>query len=94
MDYADMGSLNFATTFLNYLLDVETKLGNNRPNGSILRDFDENFTSPLDASKQTNSPNLKIIESNEAVESSVSSNTTIIGAGKSDSDAIAAEQGS
>ncbi len=49
---------------------------------------------PLDASKQTNSPNLKIIESNEAVESSVSGNTTIIGAGKSNPDAVAAEQGS
>lgn len=93
MDCADMDSLNFATTFLNYMLDLDTNMGSGRPNGSILKDFDESWTSPLDANKQTDSPYLKIVESNEGVESSVHSDTTCIGGGKSNPSAVNAEQG-
>ena len=85
MDKADKESLTFVTTFLNYLLDLDNALPEDtRPNGSILFDFDKDFTTPLDATLESSSDTLKIVESNKHVESSVSSDTAQIGGGKSD----------
>ncbi len=87
MQRADIESLSFVQAYLNYLLDVENGLPTGvRPNGSILFDLNKNYVTPLDSTKETSSDSLKIVESNEMVESSVRSDEAQIGGGKSDPD--------
>lgn len=68
----DDDSLDFCVTFLNYMLDLESD-GTREygANGSILRDFDEDYASPLDAEKTAESDLYKIEGSNDYVDSTV-----------------------
>lgn len=79
-------SAQFVCTFLNYMhalaLDPSRT---NLPNGSMLFGFDEDFTSPLDPSKDAASEAYKIVDSNTAVESTVPDSTALAGGGKSQS---------
>ena len=52
-------------------------------NGSILFDYDADFTIPLDPDKQDSADFFKIADSNTYVESSVKSDTGAIGGGAS-----------
>ncbi len=68
----DEASLQFTTTFLNYLVALEKTMGQDeKPNGSILMDFYSDF--------------LQIVESNEMVESTVPNEVALAGGGKSES---------
>ena len=74
---------HFTVHFLNCMLDLEGQKGREfRPNSSILFDLDADFSLPLDPEKESTSDILQIIDSNEFVESNVSSSTVDIGAGK------------
>ena len=85
----DEASLYFVLPFLNYMrsLEKEKEQGkrSNLPNGSILFEFNDDFNVPLDfdLSKQWTSDNLKIVESNRFVESTVPSSVALAGGGKS-----------
>lgn len=63
-----------------------------RPNGSILFELNTNFVTPLDSTKKSSSDSIKIVESNEMVESSVRSDEAQISGGKSDPDQAAGGQ--
>ena len=70
----DEGSLNFCVDFLNYMLAVTTERGQegNAANGSILFDFDRDFTSPLDWNLEGVESDLyQILDYNDYVFSSV-----------------------
>ncbi len=83
----DPQSTAFVTDFINYMTAVEKTLPNgSKPNGSILFDFNKDFASPLDPTKKSSSQYYQIVDSNSLVESSVSSNKTNIGGGKSSAD--------
>ena len=83
----DDGSLAFAIDFLNHLQVLSVEPGkNNVANGSILFDFGEDYTTPLDENKDASSDYYQIIESNELEESSVPSDVALQGGGKSDPD--------
>ena len=87
----DDASLQFATTFLNYLVSLENMMGQDKkPNGSILMDFGTELQSPLDGSKEMSSDFLQIVESNELVESTVPNEVALAGGGKSESGSAAA----
>ncbi len=87
----DGDSQQFVNSFLNYMLDIDKKLPENeRPNGSILFDFDKRFTSPLDPTKKSTSPYLQIIERNDYVPSTVKNDTPYIGGGRTDPSKLAA----
>ena len=88
----DDASLQFATTFLNYLVSLENMMGQvKKPNGSILMDFGTELQSPLDGSKELSSDFLRIVESNELVESTVPNEVALAGGGKSASDSVVAD---
>lgn len=78
----DKASLTFVANYLDCLLSYEgtTYI---TPNGSILFDYDADFTMPLDPDKQDSANSFKVVESNTYVESSVSSDTGAIGGGTS-----------
>ena len=81
----------FVVDFLNYMLYVESKLPEGEhPNGSILFDFADRYTSPIGGPEKTTSPYLQIADSNSAIPSTVKSNTPNIGGGKSSLPASAA----
>lgn len=81
----DEDSLEFVNGFLNYMLRLDAGLPEGRhPNGSILFDFDQDYTSPLDTGKESSSEFLKIVNSNCYVKSTVKGDSIDIGAGKSD----------
>ena len=83
----DDESLQFVTTLLNYLLYLDNQLPEGEhPTGSILEDFGRRYSTPLDQSKKTSSDYLKIANANEAIPSTVKSDTAGIGGGKSDPD--------
>ena len=83
-------SLVFVSDFLNYMLALDNQLPTGeRPNGSILFDFNRRFTSPLDSSKEASSDYLQIVDSNSLIPSTVRPNTTQIGGGKSDPNKVA-----
>ncbi len=82
----DEASLQFTTTFLNYLVALEKTMGQDeKPNGSILMDFATDLASPLDGTKDSYSDFLQIVESNEMVESTVPNEVALAGGGKSES---------
>ncbi|MDO4797646.1 MAG: hypothetical protein Q4A01_06470 [Coriobacteriales bacterium] len=84
---ADMESLNFVNTFLNYMLYLDEPLPNDEaPNGSILFDFNKRFDAPIDPNKKSSSEYFKIVESNTVVPSTVKNDTANIGGGKSNPD--------
>ena len=75
----------FVVTFLNYMLYLESKLPEGEhPNGSILFDFADRFTSPIGSPQKSISPYLQIVDKNVCVPSTVKSDTPNIGGGKSD----------
>ena len=78
----DYESLAFVSQYLYCMAQAEVNMGAT-PNGSILFDIDQNFTAPLDVNKTDSADFYKIVESNTAVASSVSSNTGAIGGGLS-----------
>ena len=83
----DIESQTFVTNLLNYFLYLDNQLPDGQhPNGSILQDFDRDYTAPLDASQQSSSDFLKIIDANGYVPSTVSSDTPAIGGGKTNPD--------
>ena len=90
-DYGAGASLEFMTTFLQYLndLDTNTKSGDG-VNGSILFDFQTDFESPLDGSKEATSDYFNIVESNRYVESTVPNEVALAGGGMSRSGTSAA----
>jgi len=80
----DPQSVEFVVDFLNYMNAVEKNLPNGaKANGSILFDFDKNYSTPLDPSQKTSSSFYQIIESNALTPSTVTPDKTAIGAGKS-----------
>jgi len=80
----DDSSIEFVTTFLNYMLALDRADGSGaRPNGSILMDFGSVLPSPLDNMKDAYSDFLNIVESNELVESTVPNEVALSGGGKS-----------
>ena len=91
--YPTSDSLLFVNDFLNYMLYLDNQLPEDEhPNGSILFDFDQRFTLPLDPDKKTSSQFLAIIDSNSMVPSTVKNDTANIGAGKSNPDTVGAEE--
>jgi hypothetical protein len=93
--FGDEASLEFTTTFLNYLVAIENTMGKDEnPAGSILMEFDTKLQSPLDRSKDSYSDFLQIVESNELVESTVPNEVALAGGGKSESGtAVGSEDG-
>ena len=89
----DEASLQFTTTFLNYLVALEKTMGQDeKPNGSILMDFATDLASPLDGAKDSYSDFLQIVESNEMVESTVPNEVALAGGGKSESGTAAGSE--
>ena len=89
----DEASLQFTTTFLNYLVALEKTMGQDeKPNGSILMDFATDLASPLDGTKDSYSDFLQIVESNEMVESTVPNEVALAGGGKSESGTAAGSE--
>ena len=87
----DPNSLEFTTLFLNYMNDIN--YASNREygtNGSILFDFDKDFSTPLDRNKEDNCDSYEIVESSECVASTVSYEEALISGGKSEYDAAQA----
>ena len=83
----DDGSLEFAIDLLNYLQAITVEQGRaDEANGSILFDFNEDYTAPLDENKNASSDFYQIIESNQLEESTVPSDVALQGGGKSDPD--------
>ncbi len=79
----DRQSIEFVVDFINYMTSIEKALPDGRiPNGSILFGFDKDYSTPLDPTQRSSSPLYQIVDSNTMVPSSVSSDTTVIGAGK------------
>ena len=82
----DESSLEFTTTFLNFMLALENaKDQGPKPNGSILMDFDTERQSPLDNTRDSDSSCLQIVEENRYVESTVPNDVALLGDGKSKS---------
>ncbi|MDO4537856.1 MAG: hypothetical protein Q4B54_06800, partial [Coriobacteriales bacterium] len=81
---SDKASLEFMSTFLGYLDSVSTSNGS-RANGSMLFDFDKDFTGPLDNSVNATTDVLAIADKNTAVESTVPNSEALAGGGKSQS---------
>lgn len=86
----DQDSLAFCVDFLNYMQDVAE---NNEkiPNGSILFDFDEDFTTPIDRSVRMDEDNYQIVDSSDYVASTVNPGTPYTDGGKSDASGTAGE---
>ena len=78
----DEASLTFVANYLDCLWSYEGATFVT-PNGSILFDYDADFTMPLDPDKKDSADLFKIVGSNTYVKSSVSSNTGAIGGGTS-----------
>ena len=84
----DETSVAFVVDYLNYLKYVsDLPNRNNQANGSILLPVDVDTVSPLDMTKATSSDYLKIVKSNEVVESTVPDSVALAGGGKSSPDA-------
>ncbi len=82
----DNASIEFVTTFLNYLVAIENTMGQDKkPAGSILMDFGTELDSPLYGTKDSHSDFFQIVESNELVESTVPNEVALAGGGKSES---------
>ena len=79
----DLTSLFFVAQFLDYLHGIEVAENGFIPNGSILFEFDKNFKSPLDSSKDANSDFLTIIKENGFIPSTVPDEVALSGGGKS-----------
>ena len=74
----------FCTDYLNYMLDLNDSGKNkNLPNGSILKDFDQDYTTPLDRTKDATSEFYIITGDNEYIPSTVPNETALTNGGKS-----------
>lgn len=84
-DYDEGASLEFVTTYLNYMKGLEQQTDREfLPNGSILFDFDEDFDTPLDRTKRDATNVYQIVESNTFVTSTVPDDVALAGGGKSE----------
>ena len=74
----------FCTDFLNYMLSIDNNDSfKDYANGSILFDFETDFTTPLDRTKEASSDLYVIIDSNELTDSTVSNDAAMKDGGKS-----------
>ncbi|MDO4850879.1 MAG: hypothetical protein Q4A93_03365 [Actinomycetota bacterium] len=81
-------SLEFVAAFLTYMDDVSSTDGRMfDANGSILSDFDKDFSTPLDRTQTDSTDTLGFVESNTYVDSTVPDETALAGGGKSESSA-------
>jgi hypothetical protein len=78
----DRDSIDFCVDFLNYMRDIG-KNSTYIPNGSILFDFDRDFTSPIDRSLTMESDIYQIVGSSDYVASTVGIAAPHIDGGKS-----------
>lgn len=86
----DDTSLQFITDFLNMMRAHDEDDSNKfYANGSILFDFDLDFDTPLDMTKESSSEFLRIIDDNGMVESTVPSSEALRSGGKSVTGAVA-----
>ena len=77
-------SLEFVTTYLNYLNGLDAHMTNGRGvNGSILFDFSTDYQSPLNSNKEQNSDYFRIVESNRYTPSTVDGSEPYQGGGTS-----------
>ena len=84
-DYDEGASLEFVTTYLNYMKGLEQQTNREfLPNGSILFDFDKDFDTPLDRTKHDAANAYQIAESNTFVTSTVPDDVALAGGGKSE----------
>ncbi len=79
-------SLEFVTAFLAYMDDVSSADGRMfDANGSILFDFDKDFSTPLDRTQTDSTATLGFVESNTYVDSTVPDEAALTGGGRSES---------
>lgn len=79
----DRDSIDFCVDFLNYMQDIG-KNSTYIPNGSILFEFDRDFTTPIDRSITAESEIYRIVGSSDYVASTVEPLTPYIDGGKSE----------
>ena len=80
----DEDSLLFCSDFLNNMLSIDNKESSaHYANGSVLFEFDRDFETPLDRTKEAEYHLYTIADSNQAVESTVPEETAMAGGGKS-----------
>ena len=79
----DRDSIDFCVDFLNYMQDIG-KNSTYIPNGSILFEFDRDFTTPIDRSITAESDIYRIVGSSDYVASTVEPLTPYIDGGKSE----------
>ena len=92
-DFGDPGSLEFTANFLTYMQNLSQEPDRSKPaNGSILFDFEEDFSSPLDSSRVDTSDFYEIVESNNYVESTVPNEVALSSGGKSDLNAFEVQE--
>ena len=84
--YGEESSLTFVTDYLNYMRSMESESKGQKtvPNGSILFDFEMDFSEPIDPNKEASSDFYRIVESNVSIPTTVKNDTPQIGGGKSD----------
>ncbi len=84
--YGEDTSLTFVTDYLNYMRSMESESGGTRkvPNGSIIFDFDLDYSEPIDPNREATSDFYKIVRSNVSIPSTVKNDTTQIGGAKSE----------
>ena len=78
----DRTSLDFVSTLLDYLKSCKGSSERDMPGGSILTDLNQS-RSPIDENKEHFSDTLHIIESKEPTKSTVRSEVSLIGGGRS-----------
>lgn len=84
-DYEEGASLEFVTTYLNYMKGLEQQTDREfLPSGSILFDFEKDFDTPLDRTKRDATGVYQIVESNTFVTSTVPDDVALAGGGKSE----------
>ncbi len=83
-DTGSEASLEFVTTYLNYLNTLDAHMTNGHGvNGSILFDFSTDYQSPLDSNKEQTSDYYRIVGSNSYVPSTVGDSEPYQGGGTS-----------
>ena len=87
----DADSIDFCVCFLNYMQDVASN-NDKIPNGSILFDFDRDFTTPIDRTESTSEDLYRITDSSDYVRSTVDPETPYTDGGKSDGSAGSAAE--
>ena len=87
----DNASITFTLDFLNYMLSIERTPGRtHKPNGSILFDLADDYSLPVDPSKEASSDFYRIVDSSTFVPSTVPADVAFASGGKSESNTAAA----